>query len=251
MSHIYAYNWGSESSRDLGRELGFLRVRHENSRFRGGENKTVINWGSSNLPEEISRCRVINSPEAVTLCSNKLNFFRHINNATTPDFTTDREEALSWLREDTIVFGRTRLQGRNGDGIVVIENEDEFVDAPLYVKYVPKRNEYRVHVFNGRVIDVQRKALREGHETNDNTFRIRNTANGFIFARNEDHVHNPLVEEEALTAFNEIEGLVFGAFDIIYNEYRNKAYVLEVNTAPGLSGTTLQNYVEAFREYLG
>ncbi|MNY63636.1 hypothetical protein D3C86_2006230 [compost metagenome] len=42
-------------------------------------------------------------------------------------------------------------------------------------------------------------------------------------------------------------GLTFGAVDVIWNEYRHQAYVLEVNTAPGLTGTTLEKYAEAFR----
>jgi D-alanine-D-alanine ligase-like ATP-grasp enzyme len=33
--------------------------------------------------------------------------------------------------------------------------------------------------------------------------------------------------------------------DIIYNEKCNQCYVLEVNSRPGLSGTTLDNYCEA------
>ena len=42
-------------------------------------------------------------------------------------------------------------------------------------------------------------------------------------------------------------GLDFGAVDVV--ERQNKAYVLEVNTAPGLVGTTLEKYVDAIREY--
>jgi D-alanine-D-alanine ligase-like ATP-grasp enzyme len=45
-----------------------------------------------------------------------------------------------------------------------------------------------------------------------------------------------------------ILGLNFGAVDVIYNEKENKYYVLEVNTAPGLSGTTLEKYVDAIIE---
>jgi D-alanine-D-alanine ligase-like ATP-grasp enzyme len=33
--------------------------------------------------------------------------------------------------------------------------------------------------------------------------------------------------------------------DLVYNEKRNQCYVLEVNSRPGLSGTTLDNYCEA------
>ena len=40
-------------------------------------------------------------------------------------------------------------------------------------------------------------------------------------------------------------GLKIGAVDIIWNELENKCYVLEINTAPGLEGTTLVKYTEA------
>ena len=40
-------------------------------------------------------------------------------------------------------------------------------------------------------------------------------------------------------------GLDFGAVDIIYNKQEDKWYVLEVNTAPGIYGTTLDKYVNA------
>jgi D-alanine-D-alanine ligase-like ATP-grasp enzyme len=43
-------------------------------------------------------------------------------------------------------------------------------------------------------------------------------------------------------------GLDFGAVDIIYNEKNNRWVVLEVNTAPGLSGETLNRYVEMIKE---
>jgi D-alanine-D-alanine ligase-like ATP-grasp enzyme len=41
-------------------------------------------------------------------------------------------------------------------------------------------------------------------------------------------------------------GLDFGAVDMIYNAKRNTYYVLEVNTACGLAGETLNKYVEVF-----
>jgi glutathione synthase/RimK-type ligase-like ATP-grasp enzyme len=45
-------------------------------------------------------------------------------------------------------------------------------------------------------------------------------------------------------------GLDFGAVDIIWNEREDKCYVLEVNTAPGLQGSTLENYANAIMEVL-
>ena len=41
------------------------------------------------------------------------------------------------------------------------------------------------------------------------------------------------------------------ALDILYNQKYQKAYILEVNTAPGLEGdSTLVSYVEGFKRYL-
>jgi hypothetical protein len=44
--------------------------------------------------------------------------------------------------------------------------------------------------------------------------------------------------------------LDFGAVDLIWNENQNVVYVLEVNTAPGMEGTTLENYCDAFSNAL-
>ena len=44
-------------------------------------------------------------------------------------------------------------------------------------------------------------------------------------------------------------GLDFGAVDIIYNNRDDVCYLLEVNTAPGLQGTTLEKYKDAVEKY--
>jgi predicted ATP-grasp superfamily ATP-dependent carboligase len=55
------------------------------------------------------------------------------------------------------------------------------------------------------------------------------------------------VQDLAMNAIKAL-GLDFGAVDVIIR--RGKAYILEVNSAPGLEGRTLQAYVEAIKEYL-
>lgn len=122
------------------------------------------------------------------------------------------------------------------------------VHAPLYVKYVKKQQEYRVHVFNGSVIDVQRKMRRTDTPDAEVNWQVRNHCNGFIFGR--EGVELPDV---ALTMSKDSVGalgLDFGAVDIIYNAHEDKYYVLEVNTACGLTGTTLEVYTAAIQEYL-
>lgn len=259
-TYLYPYKAGSQSASSLASVLDIKRIKTRESRFKGSEDKTVINWGSTSLNREVNKCNIINPVSAVKLCSNKRTFFEHITEynmsgegatVNIPDYTTGREVAQSWIDSGCTVFGRESLSGSGGDGISIYDPSDQISDDyPLYVKYIPKRQEYRAHVVDGEVICVQRKALPEGMSRNPRVFMIRNTSNGFIFARNEGHTPPEQVQEQALAAIAAIPNLTFGAVDIIWNEYRNKAYVLEINTAPGLEGQTLEDYSEAFRRIL-
>jgi D-alanine-D-alanine ligase-like ATP-grasp enzyme len=53
-----------------------------------------------------------------------------------------------------------------------------------------------------------------------------------------------IVDNAALGAVSAL-GLDFGAVDVKCNRQGTRAAVLEVNTAPGLQGTTLRKYAEA------
>jgi D-alanine-D-alanine ligase-like ATP-grasp enzyme len=78
---------------------------------------------------------------------------------------------------------------------------------------------------------------------------VRNHDNGFIFVRNDVKAPSS-VEEQAVRAIKAL-GLDFGAVDIIWNDKQQKAYVLEVNTAPGLEGSTVDDYARGFRNLIG
>ena len=250
--NIYAYKNGSASAKALSEALGIKRLKHERSKFKGNANKTVINWGSSRLPEEVLRCKVINTPASVSKAANKFSFFRAMAEAgvSVPPHTEAPEAVAEWLEKGHTVVARTVLNGNSGEGIVLIEQGQEIVKAPLYTRYIPKKDEYRVHVAFGEVIDVQRKARKKDVEDADVNWRIRNLAGGFIFAR-ADVGNAPVdVMEQAVHAVESI-GLHFGAVDVIYNDKEKKAYVLEVNTAPGLMGTTLEIYTETFKKVMG
>lgn len=124
------------------------------------------------------------------------------------------------------------------------KNENEVVAAPLYTKYKRKDKEYRVHVFKGEIIDTQEKR-RVGKSHRPATYNeyIRNHSTGWVFCRGGLRIPIGL-HELALSAITALE-LDFGAVDIIHNSKHQKSYVLEVNTAPGLEGTTLTKYVDA------
>ena len=251
--NIFPYNPGSASAKALSQALGIKRVKAEGSKFKGAAHKVIVNWGNSKLPAELLKCRVLNAPESVAKASNKLSFFKAMAEAgvAVPRFATEPAGAAELLKEGKTVVARTILNGHSGAGIVLLEGDVDIVKAPLYVEYVPKKEEYRVHVFRGEVVDVQRKARRKDVPDGQVNWKIRNLANGFIFARGEE-VLGAVPADVLAQAKATVEacGLDFGAVDIIFNDKQKKAYVLECNTAPGLSGSTLDGYVQRFKEVM-
>lgn len=170
----------------------------------------------------------------------QFNRFRQ-HNVSCPNFTTNSNE-VAGLGSKT-VFARTLVNSTNGRGIVEFEvGEGTTPRAPLYTEYIPKKAEYRVHVFGSEVIDVQQKKKKRGYE-NERDTRVRNMANGYVYCR--DGIVPPAgINELAINAVRSV-GYDYGAVDIIYNEKRNRLYVLEVNSRPGLLGTTLDKYSSA------
>lgn len=249
--YIYSHNPHSEGAKLLSQALNVKRIKHGNSKFRGGMGKAIINWGAGTLPDQVMACqRILNKPEAIRKASNKLKSFELFQEAgvTIPPFFTSKEQANEYLGENAgnSVVCRTVLNGHSGAGIVISSSQDDLVAAPLYTAYVKKQEEYRYHVFMGQVVDIQRKARKRDVPDDAVNWQVRNLDGGFIFAR-EGVVASPVASEEAVKAVAAL-GLDFGAVDLIYNAREDKYYVLEVNTAPGLSGTTLDGYKQRFEE---
>lgn len=242
---VYPYKAGSKSAKTLAGALGSKRIKKKNSKFRP-KGKVVINWGSSSLPQNIiDNAIILNHPEAVRKASNKLAAFDIMLDSmdTLPEFTKLRDVALKWIEDGHKVFCRTKLTGNSGDGIVIAETLEGLVDAPLYTKWARIDKEYRIHVFRGEVIDKQRKARKKEVPDEDVNWKIRNLAGGFIFARGDCNPENG-VEQAAVKAVKAL-GLDFGAVDVIYTKM-GEVKVLEINTACGLEGSTIDNYVKAF-----
>lgn len=208
--------------------------------------RIVINWGSSAVSD--TQARVLNAPIAVAAASNKLatlSYFQ-VDAVAHPEFTTNRAQAESWLNEGSYVVCRQLLTAHSGRGIVVAKQLDDLVDAPLYTKYIRKKKEFRVHVFNNQVIDIQEK--RRSSAVDDHHPYIRNHSNGYVFCRG-DIVEPHDLRGLATSAVGSL-GLDFGAVDIVWNEYQNKCFALEVNTACGLEGSTVDKYVQAIKEVI-
>ncbi len=142
------------------------------------------------------------------------------------------------------LFARTLINSTNGRGIIEFGSSDvQYPKAPLYTEYIPKKAEYRFHVFGNQVIDIQQKKKKRGFDEEQRDTRIRNLHNGYIYSR--DGVAPPDGAADLAIRAVAALGYQYGAVDLIYNEKRNQCYVLECNSRPGLVGTTLDKYADA------
>jgi glutathione synthase/RimK-type ligase-like ATP-grasp enzyme len=153
-----------------------------------------------------------------------------------PDFTVSKPTEGKWV-------ARTILNANSGVGAVVAE-ASELPNAPLYTKYIPKDAEFRVIVVDGKVVDAKQKLKRRDFEGERQPY-IWSCDNGYVMARQVDIPDN--ITQLGVDAVNAL-GLIIGAVDIIVKD--NTAYVLEINSAPGLAGTTIELVGDAIAKYI-
>lgn len=244
---VYPYSMTSESGKALARSLRAKRV-YPDGKYKPTKDDIVINWGNSKIPKwSLDKSKVVlNDPRNVALAVDKLDTFTILQEyeVPVPRFTEDIEEAKDF---EGLVYCRNTSTGHGGEGIEV-RSKDDLIPAKFYTEKIVGK-EFRVHIFLDRCIDLQAKkrskvALEEDSLDED----IRNHGNGWVFCRNSDETKE--VKEELIDLARRslwALGLDFGAVDIIYN--KTGGYVLEVNTACGLSNTTLNNYLLAFNNF--
>jgi len=272
---IYAAR-GSSGARRLATALGSRRWRDDlptrytrrRPHFRGNSSPLVVNWGSSIHPKWLDDARFrlnpiyVNRGEHVKKAINKIDFFQHasrIDGLPLLKWTDKRDTAAEWLSKGKPVICRTKLDGSSGNGIVLAKSLEGLVEAPLYTRYYPKTHEFRVHVFNGEVIDLTQKKLKgEENGTTRGNRLVRSLDNGWVHAHNSlvlpEGPDRALVDKGCIDCIDGL-GLVFGAVDVLAilegtpesPERKLKSFVIcEVNTGPGLENTqTIEAYKKA------
>lgn len=251
----------SDSCRDLKNTLttklaevagwSVVQLRHETSAFSPRAGELVVNYGlRNNNATQLERlsneagATFLNKVPAVNRAANKRTAFECFqgNGVPSVEWTTDRQTAMNWNMAGSIVYARTVLNGHSGEGIVVVSPTDTMPQAPLYTRGITEqRREFRIHVMKGVITYVQQKRRRDGYrDLPEYSEQIRNHHTGWIYATS-DISPNQAAISAALRAISSL-GLDFGAVDVITR--RDQAWVLEVNTAAGLSGTNLETFAD-------
>ena len=244
---ILGYKSSSHSAKTIAIATGFKRLRPPGrSKFTGKPSDLIFNWGSSEVA--FRGPLIINPPHAVINAINKESTYNILREKLIPtvESSFDRNKALEWLDKYGVLFMYS-VTSSGGVGMTFVDNIELFDelcnsrgDPRLWVKYTPKAHEYRVHVWDSAVLDVQEKKLKEGASPN----KIRSHENGYIFAR-ADIAPPSDVLNYSVKAVKALK-LDFGAVDVGYTTNTQKIVVYEVNTAPGLEGETLNIYSEQF-----
>lgn len=251
------------------RQFNARRLRTGNrSTFRGRAEDFVINYGSSstnNITTVVGHGKVINGADAVRSAANKITSLEKLVNVglPVPEFTTSRRVARDWINNDHLVYCRQETNGHSGSGIVVATNGDEpehlghvewcsggesLPSCPLFTKALSgRRREMRVHVAFGNVILEQQKRRRDGYAEMDSYSEVvRNYDNGWIYATSNVR-SSDAIRDDAVMAIMAL-GLDFGAVDVVTQG--DQHWILEVNTAPGLQGSSSRTaYATAFEDF--
>lgn len=209
----------------------------------------LIRWGATKLVGKPGK--VLNNAKSIGFASDKLESlkkFRDEGIVTPPIF----EDINKIEPKDFPVLGRKVHHIAANDIALCLQKKDLGVAKNLgcsyFTKYIPTAVEYRLHVFGDKVIKTSQKIL--SHPEQNKRPWIRNFDEGYTFhAPQEGFKLKAGVRALAIESVS-ILGLTFGAVDIIIGD-DGKAYVLEVNTAPGLqTDNSIEVYIEQFKAAL-
>lgn len=231
----------SKSAYAIRKFLGLKAVKNKNSNFVGRPTDIIVNWGNVKVKHN---ALYLNPLDAVITATNKISTFVALQAASvsTPKFHLHKSELCPMIT----YMARTTVSGHSGQGIVT-GKPHEIPYAPLYSELVNKTAEYRAIVVDGEVVDFKQKLKKNGWEGTRDDEDVWNHGNGYIFARN--GINRPEAAfTEAIKALDAL-GLKYAAVDLI-EDAEGKVYVLELNTAFGVEGSTTELVGRALRDLI-
>lgn len=232
----------NDATSTTGRELGQWLVDHgldiefghstRDVKYRG-----LVRWGST---AQVNRKpdKVLNWQASIQKASDKLKSLMSMREAEirVPDVYSPESREIPFP-----VLGRA-TQHTGGTDIVLCLQQ---ADIPIaiergcshFTRYIPTRREFRIHVFDDRIIKVSEKVLTDPTLWNP---YIRNLSTGYTFRQPTDRP-KPTTRYLAMEAVS-LHKLHFGAVDMIEGDDGHPR-VLEINCAPGLrTDSSLEAY---------
>lgn len=273
------YNKASASVKVLRQAINGVTLSSQSPRLerlfngdRATNNHVFIKWGKTAHDTQLNS---LDNRDGVLLLNNKdlsnytnkRKFFEMLSGTGVVPylpqvFNTRNDALLFWnsrareaAENEIILVERQSLTDSGGNGIKFLTRRVGPTDrGMLWTSYIKKKHEYRVHASKTGIIAIQKKFLPLGvassdEHTRQTQFSLRNYNNGWRYQLSslED---TPQCVLEAVNRFiNSGKNIAdFCALDIIYNEASRTAFILEANTAPGVSSPLTDKYVEYFRE---
>lgn len=254
----------------------------------------IIGWGAKTSENvNLGDAKVLNHPNAILKNRNKFSALGMMK--------ADRQLSMNvakFLASDTIkraiereemslpLIGRTNFhQGGKGFWTCLTKTHVEKAisdGAQYFQEYIDIKTEYRLHVFDGKVIYATKKvenpteagwiaqrkekvwdyARKNNVDINETTLDyvlgrlvkeivlpdriVRSNKRGWKFSSIAVNSLSATLKNAAIKSV-EVVGLNFGAVDCAIS-VGDHPFIIEVNTAPGLQGTSFDKYIATFRE---
>ena len=247
MKFVILYsNKSSKTGKDLLRK--FSTVARKAFRKRTSKRYAadlVLRWGSTEeFPRLTSRVE-LNTLQATRNASDKLVMMKKLVEAriSTPDvmfINNNLPFAESLYPNYKDESGKFYVRGANQE----VRYTDSIRSGDLYVsRPVPnKRREYRVHVFDGKILEIYEKVPQEEGVT---IFKAHNCR---FERRNPENCRLSQEDQQmCIDAVNAL-GLTFAGVDLARNKDQ-ECFVLEVNSSPALNSLNIERYFERIMEY--
>jgi|GEM_PF-4222574 glutathione synthase/RimK-type ligase-like ATP-grasp enzyme len=206
----------------------------------------LIRWGSSEVFNRTTARLELNTAEAVLNASNKLRMMQLLSaaNIPMPVFTTELT-SIDSVKDTTNNYYIRSRQGEVRYGNDFNPVTDQYASKPI----PNKRREYRVHVFNSKIVAIYEKIPNNINEENYERPALFKSHNCHFSLVNPTRSRcNEVGQKIAIDAVNAL-GLLFGGVDLIRDKDGN-FFVCEVNSAPGLNSNNAQRWVVAMKEYI-
>lgn len=254
----------------------------------------VIGWGTKTSENvDLGNVKVLNHPNAIRKNRNKFSALETLKAnrqlaSNIAKFLSSDSIRRSLEREEMTLplIARTNYhQGGKGLWTCLTKSHVEKAisdGAQYFQEYIDIKTEYRLHVFDGKIIYAVKKvenpteagwvaqrkekvldyARKNNVDINEGTLDyvllrlvkeavlpdriVRSNKRGWKFSSVATNTLSAALKNAAIKSVETI-GLDFGAVDCAINA-GDHPFIIEINTGPGLQGTSLDKYIAAFRE---